>query len=181
MVTMATSLDMNPATRRWTILPARVDAASHSHGVRLRIGCVELDPRSGELTSEDKTIVLQSQPLQLLLMLIEYDGEMVTRDEIRKRIWGDDVIVDFDHSINTLVRKLRRVLCDSAKAPIYIETLERRGYRLMVPIEWVEKRRTESAATNGPTFSWITLPAAVPQPFVAVDARSATWNSITII
>jgi DNA-binding winged helix-turn-helix (wHTH) protein len=89
--------------------------------------------KSGELINEDNTILLQSQPLKFLLMLIDRGGEMVTRREIQQRLWGNDVIVDFDHSINTLVRKLSHALGDSVDGPTYIETLARRGYRLKVP------------------------------------------------
>ena len=72
-------------------------------------------------------------------MLIDRRGEMVTRAEIQHQLWGKDVIVDFNHSINQLVRKLRRALGDSAKTPSYTETLARRGYRLNVPVEAFEK------------------------------------------
>src|SRR5579871_6516334 len=116
-----------------------LEAVELSRPVRLRFGDFELDPKSGELAGAGKTVVLQWQALQLLLMLIDGGGEMVTRDEIRKRIWGDDVVVDFHHGINQLVRKLRRVLGDSADSPNYIETLARRGYRLKVPVAVLEK------------------------------------------
>jgi DNA-binding winged helix-turn-helix (wHTH) protein len=127
--------------------------------VRFRIGSFELNPKSGELINEDNTILLQSQPLKLLLMLIDRGGEIVTRCEIQRQLWGNDVIVDFDHSINTLVRKLRRALGDSAEAPTYIETLARRGYRLKVPVHLVEKPRSDSAGTNGSIFPWTELSA----------------------
>ena len=70
-------------------------------------------------------------------MLIERDGELVTREEIKKKLWPNDTVVEFDHSINAAIRKLRRALDDSADEPRYIETIPRRGYRLMVPVEWV--------------------------------------------
>jgi DNA-binding winged helix-turn-helix (wHTH) protein len=158
MVGMATSLKMNPTTRRWTTMPGKVDTNSQSRPVRLCIGSFELDPKSGELISERKNTLLQWQPLQLLLMLIDADGELVTRAQIQQRLWGNDVIVDYDHSINTLVRKLRRALCDSAEAPTYIETLARRGYRLKISVEMVEKPRANSETTNGSILSSITLP-----------------------
>jgi len=138
MAELATILKPNAATRVQLFSSASVDAQERSRPVRLRFGAFELDPKSGELTSAHTSIVLQWQPLQLLLMLINGCGEMITRDEIQKRLWGDDVIVDFDHSINQLARKLRRVLGDSAKTPNYIETLARRGYRLKVPVEVLE-------------------------------------------
>jgi len=139
MAERATIPKPNAATRGKLFSSASVGGATEfSRPVRLRFGDFELDPKSGELTSARTTLVLQWQPLQLLLMLINGCGEMVTRDEIQKRIWSEDVIVDFDHSINQMVRKLRRVLGDSAEAPNYIETLARRGYRLKVPVEVLE-------------------------------------------
>jgi DNA-binding winged helix-turn-helix (wHTH) protein len=159
MTAMVTSLNISPATRRGPILPANVNGAAQPRPVRLRIGFFELDPKSGELASKIKKIVLQRQPLQLLLMLIDGGGEMVTRYEIQQGLWGDDVIVDYDHSINTLVRKLRRALGDSAEAPTYIETLARRGYRLKVPVELVERPRSDSTGTNGSTSPWTELSA----------------------
>ena len=102
MAGMVSSQNASLATRRRS-LPIGIAASAF---VRFRIGLFELNPKSGELINEDKTILLQPQPLKLLLMLIDRGGEMVTRYEIQQRLWGNDVIIDFDHSINTLVRKL---------------------------------------------------------------------------
>src|ERR1700758_1858024 len=97
---MATVLMASVASGAERFAPATLVADRRSRPVRLRFGSFELDPKSGELTGAQKTVVLQWQPLQLLLMLLDRPGEMVTRDEIQKRMWGEDVIVDFDHSIN---------------------------------------------------------------------------------
>src|SRR5271166_3885696 len=112
--------------------------------VRVRFGAFELDLKAGELRqtdpaddSPDSRIVLPEQPFLLLLMLVERDGEIVTREEIKKKLWPNDTIVEFDHSINAAVRNLRRALGDSAGEPQYIATVSSRGYRLMVPVEWV--------------------------------------------
>jgi eukaryotic-like serine/threonine-protein kinase len=119
--------------------------------VRVRFGAFELDLKAGELRqtdtaddSPDSRIVLPEQPFRLLLMLVERDGEIVTREEIRKKLWPNDTIVKFDHSINAAVRNLRRALADSADDPRYIETVARRGYRLMVPVEWIDASPTLS-------------------------------------
>ena len=106
-----------------------------THPVRVRIGIFELDLRSGELRANHQNLVLQEQPLQVLRMLVEREGELVSREEIRKKLWPNDTIVEFDHSINAAIKNLRRALGDSADEPKYIETLARRGYRLMVPPE----------------------------------------------
>jgi len=103
--------------------------------VRVRIGSFELHLRTGELRAGDQKTVLQEQPLQVLRLLIEAQGELVGREEIRKKLWPNDTIVEFDHSINAAIKNLRRALGDSADQPKYIETLARRGYRLMVPVE----------------------------------------------
>jgi DNA-binding winged helix-turn-helix (wHTH) protein len=109
---------------------------------RVRFGAFELDLKAGELCSTvtmadrpTSRIVLSQQPFRLLVMLIERDGGMVTRDEIQKKFWPNDTIVEFDHSINVAIGKLRKALGDSADAPQYIATVASRGYRLMVPVE----------------------------------------------
>ena len=81
---------------------------------------------------------LSEQPFRILTMLLEHPGEVVTREEIRRKLWPNDTIVEFDHSINAAIKKMRLALGDSAEEPQYVETVARRGYRLMVPVEWVE-------------------------------------------
>src|SRR5271166_3847489 len=114
--------------------------------VRVRIGVFELDLKSGELRNNGDKTVLREQPLQILRMLVEREGELVAREEIRKKLWPNDTIVEFDHSINAAIKNLRRALGDSADEPKYIETLARRGYRLMAPVEWVESAGDDAKA-----------------------------------
>ena len=102
---------------------------------RVRLGEFELDLRAGELRKENRKILLQEQPFQILLMLVERRGDLVDREEIRKRLWPNDTIVEFDHSIHTAIKKLRQALGDSADRPKYVETVARRGYRLVRPVE----------------------------------------------
>lgn len=100
--------------------------------VRLvRFGPFEVDARVGELRKHGMRIKLQDQPFQILLMLLDRRKEVVTRDELRERLWSADTFVDFDHSLNTAINKLREALNDSADSPRYIETLPRRGYRFI--------------------------------------------------
>ena len=106
------------------------------HG-RVRFGPFELDPRAGELHENGQATVLQEQQLKVLLMLLEREGEVATREEIKQRLWPNDTVVEFDHGINNTIKNLRRVLDDSADDPRYIATIARRGYRLMVPVEWL--------------------------------------------
>src|SRR5258705_2463851 len=105
---------------------------------RVRLGAFEIDLRSGELYSagvDGSKVLLREQPFQVLRMLIESGGKVVTREEIKKKLWPNDTVVDFDHSINVAIGILRRALGDSANNPHYIETLARRGYRLLVATE----------------------------------------------
>ncbi len=102
---------------------------------RVRLGAFELDLRAGELLRGTSRVVLQEQPLQILLMLVEARGEVVTREEIKKRLWPNDTVVEFDHSIHTAIKKLRKALEDPADNPKYVETVARRGYRLVTPVE----------------------------------------------
>ena len=113
-----------------------------TRSTRVRFGAFELDLKSGELCSAPTNgtmsrIVLARQPFYLLLMFIERDGTLLTREEIRRRFWPNDTIVEFDHSINVAIGKLRRALGDPAEKPEYIATVASRGYRLMVPVEWI--------------------------------------------
>jgi len=116
----------------------------HPAPSRARIGGFELDLKSGELCSigtadgNNNKVLLREQSFQVLRMLVERGGKIVTRDEIKARLWPNDTVVDFDHSINATIKTLRRALGDSADNPQYIETLARRGYRLMVATEWLE-------------------------------------------
>jgi TolB-like protein/DNA-binding winged helix-turn-helix (wHTH) protein len=110
---------------------------------RVRFGAFELDLSTGELQSIEATdpnnkVLLREQVFQVLRMLLERDGKIVTREEIKGRLWPDDTVVDFDHSINSTIKTLRRAVGDSADNPLYIETLARRGYRLMLPIQHLE-------------------------------------------
>src|ERR1700685_3687820 len=129
---------------------------------RVRFGAFELDLSTGELRSieapdPDNRILLREQVFQVLRMLLEREGRIVTREEIKSRLWASDTVVDFDQSINATIKTLRRALGDSADNPQYIETLGRRGYRLMLPIqcrepapetavEKVQEQREQSAA-----------------------------------
>ena len=110
---------------------------------RVRFGAFELDLTTGELRSTETSdpnhqVLLREQVFQVLRMLLEREGKIVTRDEIKSRLWANDTVVDFDHSINATIKTLRRALGDSADNPRYIETLARRGYRLMVATEYLE-------------------------------------------
>ena len=104
-----------------------------------RFAAFELDLRAGELRKDGaKQVRLPEQPFRILTMLLERPGQVVSREEIRKTLWPNDTVVEFEHSISAAMNRLRQALGDSADHPRYIETLSRRGYRLMVPVEWAE-------------------------------------------
>src|SRR5579864_1014086 len=100
----------------------------------LRFGVFAVDRKTGELRRNGVKVRLQDQPLQILLTLLERPGEVVSRDDLRSRLWADDTFVDFEHSINTAVRRLRDALGDSAENPRFVETVARRGYRFLAPV-----------------------------------------------
>src|SRR5918994_6689629 len=98
---------------------------------RVRVGEFYLDLDSGELVSNGTRVRLQVQSLELLKALLERPGMMVGREELRQRLWPNDTFVDFDHGLNAAVRRLREALGDSADAPRFVETIPRKGYRLV--------------------------------------------------
>jgi len=104
----------------------------------VRFGPFQLDLHAAELRHNGTKTRLPEQPFQILVQLVEHPGEVVTREELRQRLWRSDTFVDFEHGLNTAVKRLRQVLGDSAENPRYIETLPRHGYRLMVPVERLE-------------------------------------------
>lgn len=99
-----------------------------------RFTVYEVNLRTGELRKHGNRMRLQEQPFQVLAQLLERPGELVTREELRKKLWPADTFVDFDHSLNTAINKLRETLGDSSSAPRYIETLPRRGYRFIAAV-----------------------------------------------
>jgi cholera toxin transcriptional activator len=110
--------------------------AFHSNSRRIaRFGVFELDLAAGELRKNGTKLRLQEQPFQVLALLLERPGDVVTREELRQKLWPADTFVDFDHSLNTAVNKLREVLGDSASSPRFVETLARRGYRFIAPVQ----------------------------------------------
>jgi Tol biopolymer transport system component/DNA-binding winged helix-turn-helix (wHTH) protein len=114
----------------------------------IHFGPFEVDLRAGELRRNGRKIRLQEQPFQVLAMLLENPGEIVTRDELRGRLWPADTFVDFDHGLNAAVKRLRDALGDSAENPIFVETLARRGYRFVAPINASEPKTAPVARSR---------------------------------
>lgn len=149
---------------------------------QVRFGAFELDVRRGELRAEDRTILLPEQPFRILLMLVERDGEIVTREEIQRRLWPDDTVVEFDQSINAAIKKLRKALGDSADEPRYIRTVAKQGYWLIPAVERLSRNGDASAlagpapnipftaASNHARFRWLWLATAVAAILAVIGA-----------
>ncbi|HWO28607.1 MAG TPA: winged helix-turn-helix domain-containing protein, partial [Candidatus Acidoferrum sp.] len=127
---------------------------------RLRFGVFELDLRAGELRKHGLRVRLQEQPFQVLAALLEHPGEVVTREELQKKLWPVDTFVDFDHGLNKTINKIREALGDSAESPRFVETVSRRGYRFLA-----EVRAADAAPVRGPA------PATQPHPSTGTRER----------
>ena len=119
----------------------------------VRFANFEVDLRAGELRREGSKVRLQEQPFLLLTVLLESAGEVVTREELRKRLWAEDTFVDFDHRLAVAVSKLRDALRDSAEKPTFVETVGRRGYRFLGQLESADSLSADSNAGVGDTSS----------------------------
>ncbi|HXN97683.1 MAG TPA: winged helix-turn-helix domain-containing protein [Candidatus Acidoferrales bacterium] len=153
---------------------------------RTRFGPYEVDFRSGEIYKHGIRLKLQDQPFQVLAILLEHSGEVVTRDELRQKLWPADTFVDFDTGLNSAIKKLRDVLSDSADEPRYIETLHRRGYRFIAPVENgpvpvsapVELRVVPVATLREPPQAWYKRRLVIATGIAAflIVAALVTWR-----
>src|SRR5215472_5719002 len=131
---------------------------------KLRFDVYEADPRSGELRKRGIRIPLEDRPFRALLILLSHANDLVTREELQKRLWPSDIFIDFDHGLNTAIRKIRRALNDDAGEPRFIETVGGRGYRFLVRVEQEPVVAPHQAANETP----------VPKPFIVPqDAQEA--------
>lgn len=159
---------------------------------KIRFGDFIVDPRSGELRKNGIRIKLQVQPFQVLQILLEHAGDVVTREELQKRIWPADTFVDFDQGLNNAVRKLRDALGDEAERPRFVETLAKRGYRFIVPVEplldqnlpcasanWGEQAADERDLVKSAVSSEIWLAAEAGKQG-APAGRSTNWQTLAL-
>src|SRR5580658_1398991 len=128
----------------------------------IRFGIFELDLRSGELQKQGRKIRLEGQPVQVLICLLEAPGELVTREDLHRKLWPADTFVNFEQGLNAAIKRLRQALNDSADNPRFVETLPRRGYRFIAPVQVVAER------SEAPT---------VPLNEVAIDESPAAGDS----
>jgi DNA-binding winged helix-turn-helix (wHTH) protein len=143
-------------------------AVSPAEGV-IRFGLFELDLKAGQLSRNGTKLRLPQQPLQVLAVLLERPGEILTREELRQRLWSSDVFVDFDHGLNKSIQKLRDALGDSATSPRYIETIPRVGYRFIAPV------RNGARPLEPEVAMKINRPAPTAAAPAAAGKRRARW------
>lgn len=147
----------------------------------IRFGVFELDLKTGELRKRGVKLRLQDQPFQVLAMLVQRAGDLVTRDELRARLWSDAVFVDFDQGLNRAVAKIRRALGDLAGSPRFVETLERRGYRFIAPVEAVPPSAPRGSVGMRPAplvhLAWgdRSIPLVEGTHVIGRDPASAIW------
>jgi DNA-binding winged helix-turn-helix (wHTH) protein len=142
-------------------------------GEIFRFGAFEFASATGELRRNGLRLKLQDQPVRILILLLENAGEVVTREQIQKRLWADGVHVDYENAINSAVRKLREVLIDTSENPRFVETLPRRGYRFLAPVTRIDSAApvAESAPIQTPVAPVIARSRA---PLIAATAIVAT-------
>ena len=138
----------------------------------LRFGSFELDVRSRELRQGGKAVRLQEQPFEILRMMLERPGRVVTREELAARLWPDGTFVDFEHSLNAAVKRLRAALGDEADNPRFVETLPRRGYRFI--------GHAAAPSESGPEAAGAALPRLAVLPFTTLSDSAAQEFSPTV-
>jgi len=134
----------------------------------VRFGVFEADLESGELRKQGRRLGLQEQPFRILMLLLDRPGQVITRDEIRGGLWEADTFVDFNHGLNKAMNRLRDALGDSADSPRFIETIPKRGYRFIAPVERIQ------TTDAGPVVSAESV-KPLPPPIVRATSRSKTW------
>jgi TolB-like protein/DNA-binding winged helix-turn-helix (wHTH) protein len=146
---------------------------------KLRFDVYEADPRSGELRKHGVRIPLEERPFRALLILLRRANELVTREELQSQLWPSDTFVDFDHGLNTAIRKIRLALNDSANAPRFIETVGRRGYRFLPAVEQVVAVASARVVVMSPAPLAVAAPLETQEPeaTIAVDPASIESSS----
>src|SRR5882724_7064429 len=147
-------------------------------GEILRFGVFDADLSAGELRKNGVKIRLQEQPFQILAFLLGRPGELVTRQDLRDKLWSNDTFVDFDHSLNTAINKLREALGDSASSPRFVETVARRGYRFLASVEQVQPAGELHIAAKPPASADV---AVHPELEVPLPHRTLTRGLFVLI
>jgi DNA-binding winged helix-turn-helix (wHTH) protein len=143
---------------------------------RYRFGVFEADSTTGELRRRGVRVKLHSQPFQVLFMLLERPGEMLTREEICRELWPDGTFVDYEHGVNSAVNRLREALGDKASNPRFVETLARRGYRFVAPVERIGVDEETPAAA--PAIASDTKPGLLDRALAAPEDLPKSSHSV---
>src|SRR6266478_1285869 len=157
----------------------------------LRFGVFEVDLRTGELRRQGLRLKLPSQSFQVLKLLLEHPGDLVSREELREKLWPADTFVDFDHGLNAAVNRLREALGDSADSPRFVETLPRRGYRFIVPVEW-NSANSETPISSAAAASCSEpsrgvqdiserLPVTAPRPRLRITRFALAFTGVILV
>src|SRR5579864_6825254 len=154
-------------------------SAPQNQGGIARFGIFELDLAAGELRKKGVKLRLQEQPLQVLAALLERAGDIVTREELRQRLWPSDTFVDFDHSLNTAINKVRETLGDVAASPRYVETVARKGYRFIAPVQ--REIGSEAPETDRPAPASSSALSLHPELDVPMPHRGLTRGLFALI
>lgn len=148
----------------------------------MRFGIFEVDLGAGELRKSGMKLRLQGQPFQVLALLLEHAGEVVTREELQQKLWPGETFVDFDHSLNTAINKVREALGDSASNPRYVETLARKGYRFITPLQSEKPSPHSILAAPSPPSEAVRHAAALhPVLEVPIPHRGLTRGLFALI
>src|SRR5215469_15578183 len=151
--------------QEWGVSP-RKDAVCH-------FGAFEFDVRNLELRKSGVRLKLQDQPRQVLIELLDHPGELVSREELRSLLWQENTFVDFETGLNTAVKRLRETLGDSADNPTFIETIPRRGYKFIAPVEWTVRDNAVAPSTH--------IPASTPRaPSVPITAQHGRTMKLVV-
>ena len=143
----------------------------------VRFGVFEVDLGAGELRRGGMKVKLQEQPFQVLAALLEHPGKVVTREELRARLWPADTFVDFDHGLNAAIKRLRDALGESADAPVFVETLAKRGYRFIAPTHDSAAPSGTAMVEPGKTRFWRHWPSAALLLLIMVGVLAwAAWR-----
>jgi DNA-binding winged helix-turn-helix (wHTH) protein len=144
------------------------DSTGPQSAPRYRFGVFEVDAATGELRRQGLRVKLNTQPFQVLLMLLDRAGQLLTREEISRELWPDGTFVDYEHGVNSAINRIREALGDTAASPRFLETLARRGYRFIAPVERVDSDGSPSVADS----SSVGVPD-VPRTALTGDLQSA--------
>ncbi len=130
------------------------DSTGPQSAPRYRFGVFEVDAATGELRRQGLRVKLNTQPFQVLLMLLDRAGQLLTREEISRELWPDGTFVDYEHGVNSAINRIREALGDTAASPRFLETLARRGYRFIAPVERVDfSKGTSTGESKSPSVS----------------------------